>query len=268
MLTKYLQIFKVSFAQEFAYRLNFVMWRVRNVVQIFLMFYLWSSVFANPQTVVFGYDKNQMLTYVFGVLILKAIVLSARAVDVSGEIARGDITNLLLKPISYFKYWFTRDLSSKVLNLSFAAVETFILFLILKPPIFIQNNPSVLAAFFLSLIIAVVMFFCFLFVVNLISFWMPENGWAAQFLFVVILVDFLSGGVFPLDILPAMIQKILYLLPFPYFLFFPLQIYLGEVTGTALMAGLLISLFWLGVLLVGLNLVWNRGIKKYEAVGR
>jgi len=101
---KYLQIFKLSFQQEFAYRLNFVMWRVRNILQIILLFFLWSSVFKDPQTEVFGYNQEKILTYVFGILILRAIVFSARAVDVAGEISNGDITNFLLKPVSYFKY--------------------------------------------------------------------------------------------------------------------------------------------------------------------
>src|SRR3990172_12211682 len=144
-MKKYLAIFRISFAQEFAYRLNFIMWRVRNVMQIILIFFLWSSVFSDPSRVVFGYDKARILTYVFGILIIKAIVLSARTVDVAGEISSGDLTNFLLKPVNYFKYWFTRDLSSKALNLSFAVVEFFLLYLVLKPSLFFQTDAIQLA---------------------------------------------------------------------------------------------------------------------------
>lgn len=268
MLGKYIQIFKISFAQEFAYRLNFIMWRIRNVMQIFLVFFLWNSVFSDPTRVVFGYDREKILTYVFGILILKAIVLSARTVDVAGEISRGDLTNFLLKPVSYFKYWFSRDISSKALNLGFAAIETLILFIILKPPFFIQTDPAVLLVFATALVIAVILFFALLFLVNIVAFWMPENGWAAQFLFIVIITEFLSGGVFPLDIFPAAFQKVLYFLPFPYLLFFPLQVYLGKIGGTQAWGGILISAFWALALLVCLNFVWNKGIKRYAAEGR
>jgi len=116
-MKKYFSVFKISFQQEFVYRLNFIMWRLRNVMQIFLVFFLWDTVFSDPKRVVFGYDREKILTYVFAILIVKAFVLSARAVDVAGDIARGDLTNYLLKPVSYFKYWFTRDISSKSLNL-------------------------------------------------------------------------------------------------------------------------------------------------------
>jgi ABC-2 type transport system permease protein len=230
-MKKYLSVFRISFAQEFAYRLNFIMWRIRNVLQIILVYFLWSSVFEDPTRQVFGYDREKILTYVFGILILRAIVLSARAVDVAGEIANGEITNLLLKPINYFRYWASRDAASKFLNLSFAALEISILYFVFKPQLFLQTDFLVLMAFILAVILAVILFFCLLFLVNMFTFWLPENGWAAQFLFIGIITEFFSGGVFPIDILPGIIQKILYILPFPYLLFFPLQVYLGKITG-------------------------------------
>jgi ABC-2 type transport system permease protein len=267
-MKKYISIFKISFAQEFAYRVNFIMWRVRNIIQMFLVFFLWSTIFSNPQAEIFGYNKDKILTYVFGILLLRAIVLSARAVDVSGEISRGDITNFLLKPINYFKYWFTRDISSKALNLSFAVLEATALYFILKPPFFVQTNPFYLFLFLVSIVLAVFLFFHLLFLVNMIPFWVPEAGWAGQFLFIVIFTEFLSGGVFPIDILPDVFQKVIFLLPFPYLLFFPLQVYLGKLSIAVTLKGLGISLIWLLVLSFAVSFVWQKGIKKYEAVGR
>lgn len=237
-------------------------------MQIFFVFFLWSSVFSEPGRVVFGYDRDKILTYVFGILILKAVVLSARTVDIAGEISTGDITNFLLKPINYFKYWFTRDVSSKALNLSFAAVEAGLLYIILRPPFFLQTDPFLIFAFLASLVAAVIIFFCLLFLVNLVAFWMPENGWAAQFLFIGILTESLSGGLFPLDILPNVVQRVLYVMPFPYLLFFPLQVYLGKIPPDQVTAGLSMSYFWVLALAASLNIVWNKGIRRYEAVGR
>ena len=244
------------------------MWRFRNVLQIFVVFFLWSAVFTNPETVVFGYDKSKILTYVFGILVLRALVLSSRTVDVAQEISSGNITNYLLKPINYFKFWFTRDISSKALNISFAIVEIVILFFILKPPLFIQTNPMILLSFFISIILAILLFFLLLFITNLINFWMPEAGWPVQFLFVVIIMEFLSGGVFPIDILPILIQKVLYVLPFPYLLFFPLQVYLGKIDLMESFQGIVIASSWVVFLWWALNQTWQKGIKHYSAEGR
>lgn len=267
-MSKYWQLFKISFQQEFVYRLNFIMWRVRNVLQIFLIFFLWDTVFSDPATVVFGYDRRKILSYVFGLLLVRAFVLSARAVDVGGEVARGDLSNYLLKPVSYFKYWFIRDLSSKSLNLIFAFFEAILLFIILKPPFFIQTNALTLIAFFLSVALATFIFFTIVFINSSVPFWVPEAAWGINFLVTVVIIDFLSGSLFPLDILPRVLQNILNLTPFPYLIFFPLQVYLGKLATVDIFKGLFISMFWAVALWFFMKTIWTKGLKVYQAYGR
>ena len=266
-MKKYLQVLKITFQQEFAYRLNFIMWRVRNVIQIFLLFFLWTSVFSDPARQFFGYDRSKILTYVFGILIIKAIVFSSRTIELSSIISDGTLALYLLKPINFFKYWFTADMASKILNLSFSFVETVLLFLILKPELFFQSNPIYLLLFFISLSIAVLLFFTIVFLINMFSFWAPETGWALPFLFIVIIGDFLSGSVFPLDIFSKSVQNIFYSLPFPYLVFFPLQVYLGKLSIPTVINGMFISLGWLIVLWFSMKYVWERGMKKFSSEG-
>lgn len=267
-LSRYFAVFKISFHQEFAYRVSFIMWRVRNIFQIFIVFFLWDTVFSTQGRVIFGYDRTRMLTYVFGLIIVRAFVLSSRAADVAGHVARGELSNYLVRPISYFKYWFTRDLSSKFLNISFAAVETLVLYLILRPPFFIQTNPFSILSFILSIVLAMLIFFMLLFIVNSVPFWAPEMGWGSHFLLTVIFVEFLSGALFPLDVLPIAFQNILSFTPFPYLIFFPLQIYLGKVGTAILIKGILVSAAWAFILWLVMKSVWNKGLKAYQAYGR
>ncbi len=267
-MKKYLQVFKISLQQEFAYRASFIMWRVRNVLQIFLVFFLWDAVFSQADRIIFGYDRERILTYVFGLLVVRAFVLSARAQEVAGEISRGELSNHLLKPLNYFKYFLTRDISSKTLNLGFAIFETMILYFLLKPPFFVQTNVINILAFIVSIVIAMLIFFILIFIISSIPFWVPEAGWAVHFLFTGVAVEFLSGALFPLDVLPQGILGILNLTPFPYLIFFPLQVYLGKIAGFALIRGLIISGLWVGVLWFTLNSVWRRGLKVYQAHGR
>jgi len=266
-MRKYLTIFKISFQQEFAYRLNFVLWRVRNVLQIFIAFFLWNTIFSDPGRVVFGYDRAKILTYIFGLIIIRAIVLSSRAIDIAGEVSRGDLTNQLLRPMGYIKYWFTRDLSSKALNLIFSVFEASILFLIFKPQFFFQTNFLLFFLFLTSLVIAVILFFFLMFIANMLPLWLPDQPWGMSFL-LFIFTDFLGGGVFPLDILPSYITKIIYLTPFPYLLFMPLQIYLGKLDLITSFNSILIGTVWVIVLALGTKVVWSQGLKSYGAVGR
>ena len=267
-MRKYFSIFKISFQEEFAYRLNFILWRIRNVFQILLTFFLWNTVFASPQTVIFGYDRAKILSYVFGVMIVRALVFSSRAVDVSTDIAHGDLSNYLLKPVNYFKYWLTRDISSKSLNLIFAALEFTILYFILRPPFFFQTDIYIFITFLLSVAIAMFLYFFILFVVSAVPFWAPDLGWGSQFLMLIVVVEGLSGSLFPTNILPANLQSVALSTPFPYLIYFPVQVYLGNVTGFDLIKGLCIGTFWVFALMFLMNWLWQKGLKVYESIGR
>ncbi len=267
-MSKYLQILKISFQQEFTYRLNFIMWRVRNVIQILVFFFLWSSVFAAQGSNYFGYNKEKIIAYAFLLILVRAIVMSSRSVDVAGIISNGELSNLLIKPVNFFKYWITRDISSKLLNIIFSFFEIVILFLILKPNIFIQTNPLQILLFITSLLIAAFIFFCIAMLTSFIPFWIPEVSWGAQFLVIVVFVEFLSGAFFPLDVFPKSIYEFLRFTPFPYLIFVPIKTYLGVESISTTSGSLLIGFTWSLILWILMKRVWQKGLKIYEAVGR
>ena len=265
---KYLKILSASFQQEFTYRLNFIMWRVRNVMQILVFYFLWNSVFQNPNSNYFGYTKEKIIAYVFLLIFVRAIVLSSRSVDVAGIISNGELSNYLLKPVNFFKYWLTRDMSSKFLNIIFSLFEITILFTILKPNLYLQTSLLHLSLFALSLIIAALIFFSITMLTSFVPFWIPEIGWGAQFLVIIIFVEFLSGAFFPLDVFPNVIQNVLKLTPFPYLIFVPIKMYLGMDDLRTTILSLTIGFGWVLILMYFVKKVWPKGLKIYEAVGR
>ena len=267
MRKKYFSVCRISFIQELAYRSKFVVERLQSVLQVFLIFFLWDSVFSDPSREVFGYDRAKILTYVFGLLIVKAIVASTKASDVSGIISSGELTNYLLKPIGFVKYWFFRDISARGIHTAFAVVEAAILFVILKPPFFLQTNLMSVVGFLVLLVMAMIIFFLMLTLVSFIPFWLVEQTWPPIFLFLSI-SEVLSGAVFPLDVFPEAIQKVLYLSPFPYLIFIPIQVYLGKVVGMELIRSLLTGGFWMVGLMIAVSWVWQRGLVHYRAEGR
>jgi len=50
-------------------------------------------------------------------------------------------------------------------------------------------------------------------------------------------------------------------------MFFPVSIYLGQTSGPALWEGLGIQAFWVMATYGLARFFWNRGIRKYSAVG-
>ena len=90
----------------------------------------------------------------------------------------------------------------------------------------------------------------------------------SHFIFILFAFEYLAGGhLFPLNILPPAVAQALEYTPFPYLLFFPVSIYLGQRSSAALGQGLLIQAGWVLFAYALARFVWNRGIRKYSAVG-
>lgn len=63
----------------------------------------------------------------------------------------------------------------------------------------------------------------------MVGFWASENMWVLSFLLIVS-AEVLGGAIFPLDVLPAGITQFLQFTPFPYLIYYPIQLLLGKTT--------------------------------------
>src|SRR3990167_9224410 len=264
-LSKYYLIARNTWDETLVYRLNFVMWRVRVILGILTMYFLWLALLPPGQNIL-GYTRELMLTYILGTSLINSIVISSRTYEVGDHINSGNLSNFLIRPINYFGYWFARDLGDKAMNIVFSASELTILFFILKPPLFIQSDISLIMLTLVSCAFALVLYFIINFLLGSIGFWSPEV-WAPRFIFITVLT-FFSGGLFPLDILPKNLFLIFKFLPFTYLLYFPLKIYLGQLAIPEVLQGLFISLVWAILLYLAMKTVWELGLKIYTAQGR
>jgi ABC-2 type transport system permease protein len=97
------------------------------------------------------------------------------------------------------------------------------------------------------------------------GFWFLEIG---SFLYVVqTVVFFVSGQLFPLDLLSPFWAGLFKALPFQYMAYFPAAVFLGKVQGAELVRGLLIEAAWAAALVVLSRLLYARGRRRYSAYG-
>lgn len=263
-MSKYWLIFKTEWQLNLIYRLNFSMWRIRSVLQLLLIYFIWWTVFQS-QNEVFGYTTASILTYVLVAALIRAIVLSTRVMDLMDAINSGNIVNFLIKPLGFVRYYLARDVADKLFNVLFYIVEIWLLVLLLKPPLIFQTNTLTLALFLVSIIGGLAIYFYLNFIIGLLTFWL-ENSWGPLFLMTIFLEGF-GGGLFPIDILPEKFYKLLMLTPFPYLIFFPSKIYLGDLTINQLTVHFLIILLWIVILHLLMKKLINAGFRHYSAVG-
>ncbi len=258
------QIIRISLEEFFVYRLNFILWRFRSLINLVIKYYLWLAVYEGTP-LLFGYTEGKMLTYILLSSLISSFVLSTRTGDIAGQILNGDVINSLLRPLSFFGYHAARDVSDRLLNFIFSIGEVLLLYVLLKPQIYINTNPVDYAWVAVFILFGAIISFNINMLLSFIAFWSPEV-WAPRFIFFMLLI-FLSGGFFPLDILPDTIYKALLLTPFPYFYFIPTKIYLGY-RGAELFGYFLSALGWAFVTSYIVKTVWKKGLREFSFFGR
>ena len=263
-MNKYREIFKITWQQFLIYRVNFVLWRFRAILQLLLVYFIWWTVFQS-QDKVFGYTTASILTYVLVAALMRAIILSTRVTDMIDSINSGSIINFLIKPLGFIRYYLTRDAADKLFNIGFYIAEVSLLIFLLKPPIIIQSKIPVLIPFFIATFGGLVIYFCINFIVSLTSFWV-ENSWGPLFLMSIFL-ESLGGGLFPIDILPKPLFNILMLTPFPYLIYFPAKLYLGTMSSQQIIFGFAMIFIWTTILILLMRLTINSGFRHFSAVG-
>lgn len=261
-MKKYFTYFKICLYQYFIYRINFILWRLRNFLNMIFLYFLWTSI---NNTNSFNYSGDKLITYIFLINILYSIILSSRTEEIPQMIIYGELMNIITKPISFFKLIITKEITDKIVNIFFSILEISLLIVLFKPNFFIQNNIFNLIMMIFFILLASILSFFIDLILAFIAFWSTET-WGPRFIFYII-VSILSGSVFPLDILPEKIYNLLLLTPFPYLVYFPAKIFLNKLD-FLILNNILILLIWIITTFFLARKMWQKGIKNYSFYGR
>ena len=78
---------------------------------------------------------------------------------------------------------------------------------------------------------------------------------------------FLSGHMFPLDMLPEPWSQVVDVLPLKYLAYFPAAVFLGKVRGEEMYTGLAVEAAWVVFFIVLSRFLWKRGVRRYSGFG-
>ena len=148
----------------------------------------------------------------------------------------------------------------------FRSLVFFVILFIFKMPFWLPQNPATYLIFLAIIILAVLLYFFISFSLSIAAFW-TEEVWATRWLFGIVFLEFFAGALFPIDVLPAALQRIIYLIPFPYLVFFPLKIWLEQVSLASAIQATFICLAWLLFFYWLASFLWRKGAKNYGAYG-
>lgn len=273
-LRKYRKIWRVALSDRMVYRADFFISTFLRFLPLATTILLWHAIYAGTaagasgEAKLAGYNLNEMVAYLLLVHISRMFSsMPGLAHGVARDIRDGSLKKYLLQPIDMISYLITYRIAHKMAYILMSAVPYAILFFLCRG-YFAEvgwPDPWRFTAYVVSLLLGFVIGFFFEASIGMIGFWFLE---VSSFLYVVMtLTFFLSGHMFPLDLLGPFWGEVLKSLPFQYLAYYPAAIFLGKVQGEALAWGLCVQFGW-AVAFIGLSrLLFRMGLKRYSAFG-
>lgn len=265
---KYLHVFNIGIQNTLVYRVNFLFRATFGLVPLMAMLFVWRAIYDGKGEggEVAGYQLSQIISYYLVVTLVD--MTTAVAEDdwqIAADIREGTISQFLMKPIDFLRYRLVLFFAGRTVYTACAIVPVGIFVFCLREHFLWPADAIAWGWFLLSVTLTALLQFLISYTMALLAFWVLE---VATLIFIVYAFEYVAGGhMFPLDILPPLLQDVLQCTPFPYLLYFPVSIYLGRVNETEIISGICIQAIWLLLAYLLARFVWSRGIRKYGAYG-
>jgi len=228
--------------------------------------FIWGAIFEAKGGGINNFDYASVVYYFLLVLVLDSLITPGDDEwQVATDIRDGQMNSFLVKPMNYLVYRMALFVSNRLLYTVVTLPVVILAFVVFQHYLVWPSSWATWVLAIISVFLAASLQFLISYSVAMLAFWMLE---ISTVVFIIYSFEyFLSGHMFPLGFMPVAFQEVLKLLPFPYELYFPISIFMDKVHGAALWEGLLIQFCWVLIIAFGANTLWQRGLKRYQAVG-
>ena len=262
MLRIYWAYLKTALAMQLQYRFAAVIYMSNRVIEPTVLLAIWSAV-ATARGDVGGYSAADFATYFIATMVVNQLTYSATFHYFEWRIRSGELSVELLRPLHPVHASITENLGDKSFTL-LAMIPVVVLLSTLFRPAFDSN-----VAMFLLAFAALIPAYCIRFFTDwtfaMSAFWTTRASALAEIYLVFEL--FFYGRFAPLELLPSWLERISWLLPFRWVVWFPVELAMNRLSRDEIVTGFMMQALWLFVVLVFQRIVWLRGLRKFTAVG-
>ena len=267
VVRKYGNIFRVALIERLTYRSDFFLSSALRLLPMLTTILLWTSVYVGSgQSELSGFRLSEMIAYLLLVHISRMFSsMPGLANSIALDIREGNIKKYLVQPLDMLIYLLVYRVAHKIAYITTSFVPYAILFFLCRNYFDHLPDASVWCAYLVSLFLAFFVGFHFEACIGMVGFWLLE---VTSLLYIVNTLNyFVSGHMFPLDLLPKPWANMLKMLPFQYMAYFPAAVFLGKVEGEALWQGLVTEAAWALGLMVLARILFRLGLRRYSAFG-
>lgn len=261
---KYIKIYFIGIQNSITYKTNFFFSFANIVINVFVQCSFWLAFFNNVNSKsVYGYTYYNMVAYCIISRLLCELISTDFEYSVHNDIKNGNLSVLLIKPVSYSLYqifFFLGKSAIKIFTIIFVLV-----IINLYSNVFYDIDMFNIGIFLMMIALALFLNFSIYLCVSFLSFFLEE----VSSLFIIIKMTFniFSGGIFPIDIFPECIKNILNFLPFKYTIYSVIKFSSNDYTCFQIAEIISVQFFWILIVSVICGCFWKLGIKKYVAAG-
>jgi ABC-2 type transport system permease protein len=264
MLKIYQRLWQVTWAEQWQYRANLLMYQFYWLVSPVVYLSIWVAI-ANNQGNVKGLTANDFITYYLTLLIIDQITSEITIHIFAYKIQDGTLSGDLLRPIHpILTGSLVTNIAFKVLSL-LAFIPAWVVLLFLFRPDYgnvtftsaLLAIPGILLGFWINFLLGAM--------IACMAFWTTRVYSISQFFYLVVIL--LSGQFVPLQLMPPVVQNIASFLPFQMFRYVPVETILNRLPMETLLRDYAICLVWLVIFHFSFRWIWREGIKRFSAVG-
>ncbi len=266
-------ILRIALEERLVYRGDFALGTLMRFLPIVTQIFLWWAIFdtigngSRDGALIAGYSFQNMVAYYLLTMVGRAFSsMPGLASGIALQIRNGEIKKFLIQPIDLLGFLLLNRIAHKLAYYSVATLPFAFVFFLCRG-YFVEGWPNwdVLLCFLLTLFMGFVLGFFLEMTIGLIGFWFLE---VSSLLFIYMLFSFfLSGHMFPLDMLPQPWGQIVNMLPLKYLAYFPAAVFLGKVPHDELIRALWIEVAWIVVFAFLARVAYQRGVRRYSGYG-
>ncbi len=259
----YLEVAKITWKSMLAYQADTWLGAALSGVRICLSFPLWSAIYAG-RSQVGGYTLPMMITYaLISSLLARLQHQDTVAWQFANEVREGVFSKYLAHPISVLHYFLSAGLGRWSYLLLFNLAALLVWGTVFSRWLVLPSNAESLWLLILIPLGAVVMLLLNHLIASLSLKYQDIGG---LMILKGSLIEFFSGALIPLQLLPAPLTSVLRFTPFYYVVYYPASLLLGTQSEPPPLAALIL-LAWCAVF-YALNRLWfTRARRFYEGVG-